>query len=264
MKFSTIENQPQLKKTLIQDLMTIGIESNMTLMVHSSLSAIGWVLGGAPTVVEALLEVIGNQGTLVMPAATPNCADPASWDAPIISDTWLDIVREHLPVFNPKITPTTMGAIAECFRTWPGTRRSVHPLSSVCANGPLAEDIVSEHALDFSEGNGTPFEKLHKLDSWILLLGVGFNRCTALHFAEFQVDNRRVKKSRFPMVKDGRRVWVAVEDMATDNSTHFPIVGDQFLNFGKALTGSIGEAGSTLFRMGDLVSFASSYFERVL
>lgn len=236
----------------------------MTLMVHSSLSAIGWVLGGAPTVVDALLDVIGDQGTLVMPAATPNCADPASWDDPMISDTWLDEVREHLPVFNPNITPTSMGAIAECFRTWPATLRSNHPLSSVCANGPLAENIVSEHALAFSEGNGTPFEKLYNLDCWILLLGVGFNRCTALHFAESQVDTRRVTKSRFPMLEDGHRVWVEVPDMANDNSTHFPIVGDRFIMSEKASLESIGSAESILFPMCELVNFASKYFQDTL
>ncbi len=261
---SLYENRPQTKTSLSDDLLAIGIEPGMTLMVHSSLSSIGWVLGGAPTLVESLLGVIGDKGTLVMPTATPNCADPESWDNPIIPDKWIDEVREHLPVFNPNVTPTSMGAIAECFRTWPATSRSNHPLTSISANGPLADEIVSEHSLAFSEGNGTPFDRLYNLDCWILLIGVGFNRCTALHFAESQVDNRRVKKSRFPMLRDGNRVWVEVPDMADDNNTHFPIVGDQFIKSDKAIIGSIGLADCILFPMYELVNFASKYFQNVL
>lgn len=254
----------QTKKTLVDDFLSLSHKPSMNLMVHSSLSSIGWVLGGATTVVEALFDVIGDKGTLVMPAATPLCADPASWDNPIVPDSWFDEIREHIPVFNPDITPTSMGAIAECFRTWPGTVRSNHPLSSVCANGPLAADIVSEHALAFSEGNGTPFEKLYNLDCWILLLGVGFNRCTALHFAESRVETRRVTKSRFPILKDGQRVWGEVTDMANDNSTHFPVVGEQFVMSKKAFVGLIGSAKSLLFSMRELVDFASKYFQNTL
>ncbi len=54
----------------------------MTLVVHSSLSSIGWVVGGAPTIVSALLDAIGETGTLAMPSATPHCADPATWTDP--------------------------------------------------------------------------------------------------------------------------------------------------------------------------------------
>ncbi len=249
---------------LAHDLLAIGVKPGSTLMVHSSLSSIGWVLGGAPTVVEAMLDVIGDKGTLAMPAASPYCADPESWDGPTISDKWLDEVREHLPVFKPDTTPTSMGAIAECFRTWPATLRSNHPLSSVTANGPQSKNIISEHALEFSEGNGTPFEKLNDLDSWILLIGVGFNRCTALHFAEAQVENRRVAKNRFPALRDGKKVWVEVSDMANDNSTHFPIVGGQFIKSGRALLGLIGYAESILFPMRELIDFASKYFQNEL
>lgn len=126
----------------------------------------------------------------------PACADPATWREPRIPKTWVDELREALPVFDPATTPTTMGAIPETFRTWPGTLRSVHPLESVCAQGPRAAEITREHPLAFSEGPGSPFAKLYDLDGRILLLGVGFNRCTALHFAESLVAKRRTTTVR--------------------------------------------------------------------
>ena len=252
------------REGLRRDLAAIGVTPGMTLVVHSSLSSLGWVVGGAWTVVAALLDVVGDTGSLAMPAATPHCADPANWVDPEMSDARLDQIREHLPEFDVRTTPTTMGAIAETFRTWPGTLRSDHPLESVCARGCAAAEITNGHSLAFSEGPGSPFAKLHELDSRILLLGVGFNRCTALHFAESLVDKRRLTTVRFPRSESGRRTWIEVPNVADDNDTHFPIIGERFVSSGRVRRSSIGEAASVLISMRELVDFARAYFERVL
>ena len=104
----------------------------MTPLVHSSLSSIGWV-SGAPTVVRALLPVLGKGGTLVMPAATPHCTDPATWSDPRLPEAWLAELREHLPIFDARTTPSSLGAVCETFRNWPDTLRSDYPVESVCA-----------------------------------------------------------------------------------------------------------------------------------
>ena len=260
---STFQGRPKTATSLRRDLEALGVECGSTLMVHSSLSAIGWVVGGPPTVVGALVDAVGPEGTVAMPAATPLCGDPASWSAPTLPADWIEEVREHLPLFDPRTTPTTLGAIPETFRNWPGTLRSAHPLESVCARGARANLITSEHSLEFSEGEGGPFGKLHEMDSWILLLGVGFNRCTALHFAESLAPKRRVSTVRFPTMKDGRRMWVEAPNVADDNDTHFPAIGQEFLATGRARRGKVGDADSILFSMRDLVGTAVDYFDRV-
>jgi aminoglycoside 3-N-acetyltransferase len=199
-----------------------------------------------------------------MPAATPRCAEPAGWVEPPVPEPRSEEMRRKLPVFDLRATPTTLGAIPEAFRTWPGTLRSDHPLESVCARGSLAPEIIAEHPLAFSEGPGTPFGKLYELDSWVLLLGVGFNRCTALHTAESMVENRRTVESRFPMMENGRRVWLKVLNVADDNDKHFPVIGERYLAQDAARKGNIGEARSTLFPMRNLVDFARRYFETTL
>jgi aminoglycoside 3-N-acetyltransferase len=198
-------------------------------------------------VIEALLEVLGPDGTLVMPAESPQLSDLAS-----------------LEVFDPKTTATTMGAIPEAFRSYPGTHRSSHPLVSVCANGRRARAITAEHALELCEGRGTPFEKLYELDGWTLLLGVGFNRCTSLHYAESLVPNRRTMISRFPIIENGVRVWVEKLSMGTDNGTHFPIVGQRFVDRGHVRSGKVGNADALFFSTRALVDFAADYFRDVL
>jgi len=229
---------------LARDLGELGITSGGTLMVHSSLSAIGWVEGGASAVVRALIEALGEDGTLAMPAATPQCAVP-----------------EPQTVFQAETTPTKMGAIPEAFRIWPGTLRSSHPLDSVCARGPLAAEVTSVHPLAFSEGPGTPFGRIHDREGTILLLGVGFDRCTALHYAETLSEKRRTATTRFPRIENGETEWVEVLNVADDNDRHFPIIGERYVAAGRAVRGKVGEAPCSLFPMRDLADFAVDYFE---
>lgn len=135
---------------------------------------------------------------------------------------------------------------------------------SVCANGRFASEIIGEHALEFCEGKGTPFEKLYLLDAHTLLLGVGFNRCTSLHYAESLVPARRTTVNRYPILRDGERVWIESRDMAPDNDVHFPIVGDRFAASGAVHRGRVGHADAMLFSTRQLVDFAQAYFLSVL
>jgi aminoglycoside 3-N-acetyltransferase len=264
MKVLTTEGRPKSERQLRQDLGALGVANAMTLMVHSSLSSMGWVVGGAQTVVRALIDVLAANGTLAMPAATPHCADPETWTDLELPESWLADVRDNLPFFDPRTTPTAMGAIAEAFRTWPDTLRSNHPLESVCARGDAASEITREHPLSYSEGAGGPFGRLYELDSWVLLLGVGFNRCTALHYAESLVEKRRVTTVRFPVLDNSRRTWIEVPNVADDNGALFPLIGQEFIATGMARQGLVGDAPSTLFSMRSLVDFAVTCFERAL
>jgi len=255
---------PNTLHSIHRELSDLGLRSGATVMVHSSLGRVGWTVGGPATVIRALLDVLGTAGTLVMPAESPNVSDPSTWSDPRVPPEWYETIRENLPVFDPLTTPTTMGAIPEAFRTFPGTKRSRHPIVSVCANGRHAEEITKHHALEFCEGKGTPFEKLYDLDGQTLLLGVGFNRCSSLHFAESLVPGRRTSLSRYPIIQNGERVWVEKLDMAYDNGTHFPVVGSQFSEAGHVTIGRVGNAEALLFSTRELVDFAKSYFLRVL
>lgn len=233
-------------------------------MVHSALSRVGYTIGGPATLIRAFKLVLGDDGTLVMPCESPQLLDPSMNRDPRAKPEWDDIVREHLPVFDPATTPTTLGAVPEAFRTWPGTRRSGHPLVSVCANGANAEEITREHSLPFGEGANTPFAKLYELDAWTLLLGVGFNRCTSLHYAESLTPNRRTTTHRYPVIENSERVWIENADMANDDGEHFPAVGERFMATGKVRQGKVGQADALLFRTRELVDFAAEYFRQTL
>jgi aminoglycoside 3-N-acetyltransferase len=157
-----------------------------------------------------------------------------------------------------------MGAIAEAFRTYPGTLRSDHPLVSLSANGRHARAIVASHPLDFGEGLGSPLNRLYDLDGRTLLLGVGFDRCSALHFAESLVPARRTTAYRVPVERAGARAWVETRQMASDRGRLFPEIGARFEATGAVARGRIGGAEARLFPTRALVDFARPAFAALL
>jgi len=239
---------PRTRDSLAEDLRAAGLAEGRALIVHASLSALGWVCGDALAVVQALLDVLGPGGTLVMPAHTPQLTDPANWEAPPVPQSWVAPIRAQMPAFDPLTTPTrSMGAIAELFRTWPGARRSNHPTFSFAAFGPLAAWIVSDHALADPAGEQSPLGRLYQAEAEILLLGVGFDKCTMLHLAEQRAwPQRPLERESSPILRDGRRQWLEYEVTPLIDSTHFLAIGEALHLAGVARRARIGSADSTL------------------
>jgi aminoglycoside 3-N-acetyltransferase len=227
------------------------------------LKSLGYVLGVAQAVVGALIAALGSKGTLVMPAFTPQVSDPSRWKDRPFPEEEIERVRAALPAFDIDTTPTSMGAIAETFRRWPGAIRSDHPQVSVCAHGPMASMIVAPHELAWAQGPGSPFERLYDLGANVLLLGVGFNRATMLHYAESRTPCRRVKTRLVPLGPPERRKWVEVPDVADDLGVHFPAIGAAFLAKDLCRTGKIAQSDALLVPGRDLVDFAADYFLKV-
>lgn len=153
------------------DLRQLGVREGGVLLAHSSLSALGHVPFGAETVIQGLLEALGPQGTLLMPALS------------------YEHVTEKAPFFDVRRTPSNVGVIPETFRTRPGTCRSVHPTHSVCGVGPRAGELLEDHELDTTPcGPHSPFRKLREVEGQILMLGCGLRPNTSMHGIEELVE----------------------------------------------------------------------------
>ena len=126
--------------TLVADFVALGIRPGMVLIVHSSLKSLSAeVNGGAVAVVLALEQVLGTEGTLVMPTHSPQLSNPANWVAPPVPEAWWKTMRETMPAFDQALTPTfRMGIIPETFRKQSGVLRSNHPDASFAAWGKYA------------------------------------------------------------------------------------------------------------------------------
>lgn len=253
--------EPRTVQSITEDLHRLGVSDGMTLIAHASLSSLGWVCGGAAAVVQALLNAPGERGTLVMPANSSDYSDPAGWKRPPVPKDWHPIIRDNMPPFDPDTTPTSrMGKIAECFRTWPGTRRSNHPATSFCARGPCADILLRNHRLEDALGVDSPLGALYKLEASILLIGVGHESNTSLHLAECLSETRKRKREGAAILRDGQREWVWYSDIDYDSSG-FPEIGSQFEQSLPECVrrAKVGSADSRLLPVRQLVDFAADW-----
>ncbi len=252
---------PATAASLAADLRALGLTAGMTVMVHSSLSSLGYVSGGAQAVVQALLDVVGVDGTIMMPTHSGDLSDPASWSRPPIPAAWWDTVRREMPAYDPHLTPTRgMGAVVECFRHVTGVRRSAHPTVSAAAVGPNADALVSGHELARGLGESSPQARLCDLDGHILLLGVTHANNTSLHLAEYRAApaDAATTTDGSPVIVDGRRQWVTYPTLV-DGVDEFGRIGDEFHATGRQRTGRVAAAEARLMRARDLVEFATGW-----
>ncbi|MAT97019.1 MAG: AAC(3) family N-acetyltransferase [Anaerolineaceae bacterium] len=261
---AVVQNSPQpFTKTLLKEqLQALGLRAGMIVLVHSSLSKIGYVPGGPVSVIQALQEVLTETGTLVMPTHTSDYSDPALWQNPPVPEAWQAIVREEMPAFDPQRTPTReMGVIPELFRTWPGVLRSSHPDVSFAAWGRHAATITANHVLEYGLGEGSPLARVYDLAGHVLLLGVGHGNNTSFHLAEIRAGIGKVMRQGAPIWQNGRRVWQWYEELDYDD--------DRFVELGAALErahpvqiGKVGLAECRLFSQKTAVDFATDWLRQ--
>lgn len=253
---------PSTQESLMYDFQRLGIEAGMTLVIHSSLRSLGWVCGGAQSVIQALMETVTDQGTVIMPAHTSNYSDPAQWNNPPVPQEWLPTIYEAMPAFDPSRTSSfRMGQIAETFRTYPNVLRSNHPHVSFSAWGKHAEYITAGHSLNYGLGENSPLARIYDLNGSVLLLGVGYNRNTSFHLAEYRIPGSKEEQPGAPIYENGQRVWKWYRDIEL-NSDIFPEIGTAFEEAGYVKTGQIALAQTRLFSQRSAIDFAVEWYKK--
>ncbi|MET3574166.1 aminoglycoside N(3)-acetyltransferase [Bhargavaea ullalensis] len=253
------------KETLMRDLSDAGIKPGDRIIVHTSMKAIGWVSGGAQAVTEALLETVTEKGTVVMPAQSADNSDPANWQMPPVPEDWHEPIRRSLPAYDPHLTHLRgMGKVAECLHRHPATVRSPHPAHSFIAHGRDAGEWMQDHPLDDSFGEGSPLGKMYGNGLKIILLGAGYDSCTALHLAEYRAPGLETYRDGAAMTVDGERRWVEY-DMAKLDSDDFPVLARAFEREHPEEVAhcKIGQAKTTVVAMDPLVDFGMEWIGRL-
>ena len=243
-------------------------------MVHTRLSALGWVVGGSESVIRALLETLGPEGTLMAYAGWED--DP--WHLSAWPEDWQRAYEEELPPFDPDLSEADheFGRLPERIRTWPGAHASSAHVMRVVAVGSRAEWITADQQWNHPQGQGSPLARLVEAKGQVLMLGAPLETLTILHHAEALLDSprKRLVTYRIPVRVGEEVVWKEVQDHDTSSRGAFPyeevvpegvdafeVIGREALAAGCGRTSRVGKATSHLFDAECLVAFGVAWME---
>lgn len=251
---SANELASQLGRLLLTD------ERGIVLEVHCSMKSIGYIIGGAQSLVDALIKAVGHDGTLVMPFQCGDNTEPAFWrNPPLQRDLW-DKIRANQPAFSPESSQTrNMSEAYMNLSRRAGCYTSNHPSCSFISYGRYGKLIAHQQNLDFPLGEQSPLSAMYNLPSYILLIGVGYDNCTAMHLGECRSNIRPVILQGGAVNENGYRRWVKYLDYDLD-SEEFERIGYRLEDAGLVSKGFLGHALCRLFRFSDAVDYAQQYF----
>lgn len=252
-----------IKQDILDALEKIGIKNGQSIIVHISMKSFGFVCGGPQIIIEALIESVGEDGTIMMPTQTWKNLDPSygvHWEEP---KEWWDIIRNNWPAYDKDITLTnSMGAVAEMFRKWSGVIRSDHPVRSFAAWGKNANYLVNNHSLSDIFGETSPVAKLYDLDGYVLLLGTGYDKNTSIHLADARANypSKHIEENSCAVLKDRKREWITYSTLCVDGED-FIDIGNEFEKSYEVKKIKIGNANVRFMRQRDIVDFAVKWIE---
>ncbi len=233
-------------------LKSFGFRRGDRIMVHSSLSSFGWVEGGAETVIKALMDVVGNEGTILMPSFNHG--------APFEDSS--------TGFYDPSQTPCTNGRIPDTFWRMEGVYRSLDPTHPFAAWGKDAERYTKNHHLTLTMGEDSPLGLIMRDDGYQINFGTTHATTTAKHLAEminrspclgYRTESYPVKLSNGKIAYHRTWGWRESACPLTDSGKYIEIEMERAKLQKK---GYIGKSLVTYFKLKDLIKIVLTILER--
>ena len=224
--------RPRLKAPDIDRVLRqVGVKPGMLVMTHTSLSAFGYVEGGALAVIDRLQAAVGPRGTLAMPTHT--------------------VSTFGQPVYDAAHTSSTVGAITNVFRCLDGVRRSLHPTHSVAVRGPLADVLTAGHTGEMAPLAREGFwGRFVDRDGWVLMMAP-IRKNTLMHAAELWGG---VKLPGMVLAgRPGRRGAARVIPSGPWHNNWFDLAHERMKSQGRLASAPLGEGTVYLMRGRDVV-----------
>jgi aminoglycoside 3-N-acetyltransferase len=232
-------------RRLMDDLKQLGVAPGMDVIVHSSLAAVGHVIGGADAIVETLVRVVGREGTLLMPSFNHRGAS----------------------LYNPQATPTANGAIPDAMWRRQDAVRSMHPTHPVAAIGKRAVEYCDGHIEAGIWGPNSPIGRLVHGNGYILALGVTHNTSTAYHVAELNVPcgciDQRGNRDRVLMPDGSIEIVPGLAFRESDCPVEPVLLDDALDRAGVQRRGNVGNAACMLVKARDLYEIRKAHLSGV-
>ncbi|RYE72326.1 MAG: aminoglycoside 3-N-acetyltransferase [Hyphomicrobiales bacterium] len=240
----------------------LGLAPGDAVMVHAAVSKVGRLLDGPDTIIAALCDAVGPQGTVLAYADWEARYEDLVDDEGRVPLQW----REHVPPFDPQRSRAIRdnGVLPEFLRTTPGARRSGNPGASMVALGAKADWFTDDHPLDYGYGEGSPLAKLVEAGGKVLMLGAPLDTMTLLHHAEHLADipGKRIRRVEMPLATPTGTQWRMIEEFDTGDPVvagldddYFAEIVTEFLAGGRGRQGLIGAAPSVLVEAAAITAF---------
>ena len=261
--YITLDEEPETivsdKESICAQLKELGLKRGMVVLVQGDTKNMGHFIGGEQMIIEALMETVGYEGTIVMPTFTPFLADPACQKNPISRSYWEDVRESALP-FNKKLTmPDPEDTLANQFLRNEGVARSYHPLYSFAAWGKYAKLICDKHPLHFGLNEDSPLGKIMEFNGFVVLLGVPYEESVIFKLAQYQEKNLPIKIISAPIENNRHIEWKSMLDYDLVD-TDLGEIGDIMEERSIIRSNYIAMAKCLFFSTREAVTLATSYF----
>lgn len=266
----TPANQRFWTRSLLRShLEAIGMAAGDSVMVHAALRSVGPMVNGPDTLIDAILDVVGPDGTLLSYVDwNPQYEDDVDQEGRVP-----EALKPDIPPFDPERSRASRsyGAFAEFVRTTPGALRSGTPGASFAAIGGKAAWFTTDHPLQYGYGEESPFARLVESKGKILMAGAPLDTMSILHHAEHlaQIPGKRIRRIEVPLLINGKTEWRMIEEFDTADpvvegleENYFAMIVEEFLTEGRGSAGAIGSASSILVPAADIVAFAVQWLEQ--
>ena len=205
------------KVDLIKELEKLGLKKGMIVQVHATMKDLGYVSGGAQTIVDALMEIVTDEGTIVMPLDCVTNTEPSTWKKPKVKPNVIKELRSKMPAFDPLNSEVPqLGRIVNNFRRRKNIVYSFHPNCGYVAWGKYAKAICSYQSLNFAYSYESPAARLNELKAHVLLIGEDYDSITSIYLHEYYDDLIPLKLNCAMIKLNGRNEYIKMID--TDHS----------------------------------------------
>lgn len=209
---------PLSREELVKELGYLGVKEGQIIEVHADLSAFDFVIGGARTVVDALLETAGRNGTILMAGETKDNSEPSEWESSKCEPYMYKSIREAIPPYDSRNSDLSdRGAITENFRHRSGVVTTSHPQVSYAAWGRYAKLLCNHQSLNYPLAEESPAARIYELKGYALLMGCDFDSLTSLHLAEYRTDDRPIHIGGACVSTAGGPQWRSYLDLHLDS-----------------------------------------------
>ena len=256
------------RASLRDDLTRIGLRAGDTVMVHAAMSKVGPLLNGPDALSNAILDVVGPEGTMLVYTSWDSVHDDLLDDDGRVLAEW----RDHVPGFDQQASRAVRmnGILAEFVRTMPGAQRSANPGASVAAVGKLADWITADHRLDYGFGEDTPLSRLVEVGRRVLMVGAPWDTMTLVRHADHLADipGKQTIRIEVPFAGAHGTEWRFMEEFETGDPVHEALpenyieqIVTAYVESGGGHQGLIGTAPSLLVDARPTLAFAIQWLE---